>query len=526
MSIRTIQPATIISLIILIVITAGLGFFSFYHSNFVAPVNQAEYFDDFIETSTSDLFVKEISDDSIRLVDKDLAEALVNKHTSIFGSNIILVSLHVTTYEGRLVWVAEMAPDNFFNQELSGLIIIDANDPTMVPKKIEFSSGTATISENLFYGADTKRVAWLNNKWLSYGRTYITWAPDDITHPDILPGQVVQIQTYNSPQLFQYITHFGGVQIYDLKGKLLETYDKLAEIPSWISQPFSEQWLEDNIRNWGSLRSGSGFDRFASGFLGIKTPSPDRLEISQDTRYILSPDTNETIAITPVHPSTSHLSNAGVFLSNAEGITYFDYHQRNYTSAAAVEQLVESLEPPPAQGNYYATLPMLYPMKIGNETRLAWFCPVYHAIYSTSTEGTYVTNVNFRGLYILDAKYETIYGRAYLAGSASAMVASAKNEYRQKVIEIIGVTPTEPNQTIDDFIYASITDRAEYVENGNSYILFRTNRTDYQLLLASPETLTRTEWFFALLDVNIGTIIKFKATQENNYWTLTTISQG
>ena len=512
------KPSIFIAIFVLGSLIVIIGYFSYIHASFFAPVNQATYFNSFIETSTDDLFVNEIRDDQLRLVDKELAQAIVDRHASIFGSDIFASSLHVTTYAGKLVWVAAMAPDNVFNQELKGLLIVDANDPTKIPDSIVFNPGEAVISENLFYGAETKRVAWLQDPMSSYGRTYITWKDGD---PN---GDIVQIQTFNTPKLFEWVTHYGGVKVYDMKGNLLDTYTDLGTMPEWISQPFDEEWLESNIYNWGNLRQGNGFNIFASGFLGLVTPSADRLEISKDTRYIISPDTNETVAITPVHPSTNQLSNAGVFLSKNDSITYYDYRQRGYVSASSIEQYVESQEPQVAQGAYYSTLPMLYNVNVGNQTRMAWFTPVYHKTQSYDSDGYLTTtNVQFRGLYILDAKKQEIFGRAYLSdyGTTSNMIAAAKSAYRVAAINAdLGIN-TPANVT--DLLTVNITQRASYVANGTTFIAFKTNNSQYEYLIASPEKLDQSDWLYALFDVDVGTIVKFTATRENNVWILTAI---
>jgi hypothetical protein len=513
------KPALFIAFFILGSLIAIIGYFSFIHATYFAPVNQANYFNSFIETSTDDLFVNEIQNDQLRLVDKELAQAIVDRQSSVFGSNVQAKSLHITTYNGRLVWIAAMGADNIFQQELEGILIVDANDPTLTPTKIEFGPGEAVISENLFYGAETKRVSWLQDPYSSYGRTYLTWNPEN---------ELVQIQTFNSPQLFEWVTYYGGVRVYDLKGELLQTYTDPDTMPSWISQPFDEDWLESNIYNWGHLRQGDGFNIFASGFLGLVTPSADRLEISRDTRYIVSPDTNETVAITPVHPSTNTLSNAGVFLSKHDSIIYYDYHQRDYVSSESIEQYVESQEPPASQGEYYATLPMFYKVGVSaGETRMVYAVPVYYQTSTYNSDGDYYTyNVQFRGLYILDAKKQEVFGRAYLAdngGNTGAMITSAKNAYLSSLANA-GLGGDGPvNQTEDDSITVNITQIEQYVANGTTHIALKTNNSQYAIIIASPEKLALADWLYTLFEVEVGTIVKFKAIRENSVWFLTEI---
>jgi hypothetical protein len=511
-----------ISLFIMLLVIFSLSSYQvLFQANFVSPIQQATYFDGLITTSTEDLFHNEIPDNQVRLVNPDLADTLIRKHASVFGSNVIPLSIHITTRNGKLVWVGAMAPDNIFNQKLTGLLVLDASDPNSIPEKINLTD--AFVSEGLFFDSQTQFVGWKSDQMQTYGRAYITWVPNGFSHPTLKPGDMVQVQTFYSPQLLAYQTRFGGVKIFDFKGTLLETYTDRLNMPSWVSQSMDENWLEENIANWGHLKSGTGFDIFAGGFLGITTPSSDRLEISQDTRYIISPDTNETVAVTPVHPTSNHLTNAGVFVSTANAITYFDYHQRGYLSSDAVEQYVESNEPQVAQGEYYATLPMLYPINVNDNPRLAWFIPVYHRIYTDSGDGEYyVTNVQFRGLYIYDSEKSNVYGRAYLSdfSSSSAMVKQAKENYRASYL---GTTPT--NTTAEEFITAAITQKSSFVQDGTTYIVFKTDNSTYQYLYASPKILSSKDWLTSLLDVEFGSNIKFKVYKSIDIWYLSSIEK-
>jgi len=504
---------TIICLIGTIITTLLL-----YHSYFEAPVKKAEYFNSFINHSTENLFSSEIPDDMIRLVDKNLARTIAKNHMSTFGSNVMIRSIHITTHQGRLVWIAAIGSNNFASQELDGLLLVDANDPTAIPTQIELPSGVY-YSEGLFYGKDIQRYAWIKNSWLDYGRSYITWAPENISPSSIQPNQIVQVLTYNIIKPFDWVSYYGGVKVFDLNGNLLETYSELSTMPSWIAQPFDETWLEQNIDNWGNMRRGVGFDRWAGGFMGLTKPSADRLDISLDTRWIISPDTGRTIAITPVHPASTDLTNAGVFLSTSSGITFFDYSNRNYTSTKAVERYVESQEPPAAQGEYQATLPMLYPIKANEETRLVWFIPLYHQ-YSESNDLGYEEIVQFRGLYIIDATNLNINGKAYLGdyGSTTSMIAAARGAFQQAYLKSIGAVG-------ESFAVVNITEKAIYSLNGETHIAFKTNNSTYNYLIAKPSLLNETEFLYILFEVDVGSELFFKAYELNDVWYITEIQR-
>ena len=253
------------------------------------------------------------------------------------------------------------------------------------------------------------------------------------------------------------------------------------------------------------------------------------MEISRDTRYIISPDTNQVVAITPVHPITNDLSNSGLFVSTNNKITYYDYSKRGYVSSQAIEQFVEGKELPPAQGQYYATLPMLYKINVSESSqRMVWYTPVYYQTGDYVDGEFYSTNINFHALYILDAKNEKIYGRAESKGNTAQMIVEAKTAYKQ-ALEANNITDNidiPDTGSESNFITVNITDKASYVANGNSYIAFKTNNTNYEVILASPEYLNTTEWLYALFDVKVGTIIQFEAVNTNGVWFITNIQSG
>ena len=64
------------------------------------------------------------------------------------------------------------------------------------------------------------------------------------------------------------------------------------------------------------------------------------------------------------------------------------------------------------------------------------------------------------------------------------------------------------------------------MSNGTSYIAFKTKNGLYDAILASPNRLPNKDWLFALFNVDVGSIVQFKALKENNAWILTELNKG
>lgn len=107
--------------------------------------------------------------------------------------------------------------------------------------------------------------------------------------------------TTQTVEQWSFVSKPNGVYVYDKRG-YVEDYYNMDEIPSWISQMYDEGWLEGQIDNWGGHKRGDGFDIWAGGLLWFIAPSNDRVTVTEDTRFIVSPDTGEVVALVCVDP--------------------------------------------------------------------------------------------------------------------------------------------------------------------------------------------------------------------------------
>jgi hypothetical protein len=239
----------------------------------------------------------------------------------------------------------------------------------------------------------------------------------------------------------------------------------MNQIPSWVTQRYDEGWLKDMISVWGATRRGNGFDIFARGFAWIPA-STNRVEISDDARWIVDPDTNRITALVPVDFVGEVQTMAGMFKTVDNGIEYYDTTGLDIKSGLQAQNVIESHILMPTTGAYEAEMPLIYPINGEN----AWFVPVYWRIaqgQSTSEQAT----LKLTGLGIVDAvdlDHYTIVmtGEGY---QGAALVAEAKRRFE------IGTVKPSNEKTIT----GTLDDRFSYVNSGNTIYVLTINQTDY-----------------------------------------------
>ncbi|MEM2506930.1 MAG: hypothetical protein QXF61_07815, partial [Nitrososphaeria archaeon] len=99
--------------------------------------------------------------------------------------------------------------------------------------------------------------------------------------------------------------------IYDERGNLYPKRSRYFN-PDWITQVYDEDWLEEMINEKGNFRRGAGFDYWAGGFLWLIPPSRERFEMTEDTRYIVDPETGDVVALICVNPIGNKRTLSGV----------------------------------------------------------------------------------------------------------------------------------------------------------------------------------------------------------------------
>ncbi|MGY5876590.1 MAG: hypothetical protein RTU30_12650, partial [Candidatus Thorarchaeota archaeon] len=228
----------------------------------------------------------------------------------------------------------------------------------------------------------------------------------------------------------------------------------------------------------------------------------DRLEITEDTRYILNPDTNRVEAFIALHPpGASELALSGVFRATTDGIFFHDLRNARYVSGDAATNAVFNSNPLLNREDYFGAMPLIYPVRINEtSTRYAWYCPIYSVVYDWIDDEWWITDIKMYGLGLVDALDVT---KLYLqeAGGALAgedLVQAAREGY----VEVMGGTlEEEPLDTVN--ITATILNKTQYVYEGNTHVVLKTDNSTYEWMDGTISWMNLTDWY-NLLSINVG----------------------
>jgi len=371
----------------------GIIVVAFFFTLFVAGNNNAMYFDSFIEKSEGFPIQNEVPDNMIRLTTQELVESIASQHMGEFGSAVEIVNSHVGMIDGRLYWLVMVANKESWGAKYrtAGIIAVDANDPDqpvrIIKEKFNIAEGldfnpiigaNGQVGAKGYYGIGTEPV---------YGDAY----------PVISPDNKWSIALTNYKPDMGFVRKYDGVYQIDQHGEVINHYTE--DIPDWMIKPYDESgFLEQGINDWGSHRRGDSFDLFAPGFLHV-APSNDRLQITEDTRFIYDPDTNQVVAMDMVNPirDNGQLSLVGAFKATSKGISYYDLRKYDLMSGVAASGVVKSKITARSGSNYYTAMELLYPMKVNNQTKYVWFVPIYYQSQNSNLIG-------LAGLGIVDAQ--------------------------------------------------------------------------------------------------------------------------
>jgi hypothetical protein len=456
-------------------------------------VNNASAFNQMLtfEPAGTPLFQHEIPNNMLRLTTEDLAKSIALRSAAIFGS-VRAGSAHITIYKGRLVWVVTMIPPNLWGDNtIKGLVIVDANNPEL---DVEIIDRTFKVGEGLMYvppfytGNVQGNAYWGMSTADAYGRATMT--PDD-------NGDWKCVLTATQVQQWTFVAQPKGVYVYNELGQVENSFST-DQMPDWVTQRYDEGWLKSMISAWGATRRGNGFDVFARGFAWIPA-SINRVEISDDARWIVDPDTNSITALVPVDFVGEAQTMAGMFKTTKSGIEYYDTTGLDIKSGLQAQNVIESHILMPTTGAYEAEMPLIYPINGEN----AWFVPIYWRTgqgESTSAQET----IKLAGLGIVDAvdlDHYTIVmtGEGY---QGAALVAEAKRRFEAGTVQ-----PSNENA-----ITGTLDGKFSYVNNGNTIYVLTINQTEYA---ARTQTLDFTT-VSRIEKLHVGDIVTIIVNSNNN----------
>jgi hypothetical protein len=367
--------------------------------------------------------------------------------------------------------VAAIASTNIIAENyVKGFVIVDATDPNAAPTIL---NNEFNIGKGLWLDHGVPFHNYMADISKTYGVSYLTW---DLETND--PLYVVTRYELG----FDLVRRYATPLVYDSQGNLKYEPASLSEIPNWITQVYDEDWLENMIDELGALKRGDSFDYWAGGFMWFVPPSRDRFQMTEDTRYIVDPETTDVVALVCVNPVGNQRTLSGVFKATRSGVEFYDFKQANYVSGTTAEDLVEGRLPKPATGNYQATMPLLYTVETSaGNYRLAWYVPIYWNEDSGDTDET----VYLAGFAIVDAAdTNKIALTINQEGVASDQIVRAT---RQNFVSLFGVTTYLE-------LTANVIGKYDYVQSGTTHIVLNLDDNTYPWIEATPQDLTTVQW--------------------------------
>jgi len=438
----------------------------------IQRVANASYFNSFIRLGSGLPFNGIIPDNMVRLVTEELAVSIARRHMSEFGSNMRVLGCHITkSSEGELVWIAVIGSTNVIAENhVKGFVIIDATDPTATPKILR---NEFTVGEGLWWDHNVHFRSYMGDMAKSYGIAYITW---DLTTNDV----VYVVTRYNVG--LDLIRRYETPLIYDSQGNLCYETGSLSDIPLWVTQIYDENWLEGMINEMGCFRRGDGFDFWAGGFLWIIPPSRERFQMTEDTRYIIDPETGDVVALVCVNPVGNQRTLAGVFKATRNGVFFYDFKLANYISGMTAEDMVEGRLPKPAAGIYDAEMPLLYPVEISpNDQRLAWYVPIYWREGTREPDET----IYLAGFAIVDAL--EVNRIAVTMNGEGLTSEQLVRKTRLDFMKLFGVVTYVE-------LGATVLGKYEYVEDGTTHIVLHLDNDNYPWVETTPKDIPTVQW--------------------------------
>ena len=442
-------------------------------------------------------FVNDPNDSSIRMVTKKYALRRAYLFDGPFGSNVQQENANLIRVNGTLYWCVTYKRDRllgsnglFKENRIIGVILIDVNDPNV--QAIILEPENLNYANNLWYNHKIDTLMYRRDSIYKYQRSYLTI--NDVGQWVIVVTKWTRIGPFK-PRMY------GPVDILDARnGDLITSYavDDFASTPLWVTQVYPEDWLETVINNWGrkrDLRDPDGVDYWA--YSVIHGRSNHRIRMSEDTRYIISPDTGESVAYIAMTLKGFSGSLSGIFVASKGEFDYYDLVNQGFVSTDIALQALMGKSEIVARphGNYKSAMPIAYALNTSAGPRLVWYVPIYYS-YSDTLEVAYFG--------IIDAKDTSKYAIISAEGKdGEQMVYEARIKYKTLF----------QTQSTETYEYAEVTNINSYVISGETIFVMQLN--DSRIIRASKSYLNETEWNEVVL-TSIGDTIQFQQMNDDN----------
>lgn len=486
--------------------------------------DQAKYFDSILEFPDEKLpFNNIIEGKNLRVVDSDLAAEIIQK-SSPFGSNSMILELHVGKIYGELMWIGVIGTDSIRigtdNAErkrntIFGFAGVDLTDPT---KEIVVINQTFTIGHYLARQKTLNRIIWkINPNYRAGDNSYFSMNADDEMRL-LVPYSVSKSwrveKTYDIA-MATYLEKLGGILEFDSEGNLIEDYTDFSTLPDYARiQCYPEDWLEFNINKWGRHRKGD--HEFAYFFT-----TTEQLGISwyDDVRVIYDANKGETSQyIMLTQPESESQLLRGAIKANASGIFFFDWSDlptKPVDTLNALQHCATEIDFEWEGGtahNFHPILPLLFPIQDvhKNMSDYAYVIPIQ------------LSNIRFGGIGITNPFDPSGVQSVVVFADELDTVDIVLNEALSKYfLEFGGGTPSVDNETET----LNITSIASFETDGNTIYVANGNLTYYPYGNSTPFSENNTVWFTQdylnvtqwqiVIFMQIGDVVEMNITEVN-----------
>ncbi|RLI72714.1 hypothetical protein DRO91_00540 [Candidatus Heimdallarchaeota archaeon] len=476
----------------------------------------AKYFDSILMFPDEKMpFNHIITGDNVRVVDSDLAAEIIQK-SQPFGSNSMILELHVGKLYGKLMWIGVMGTDAIQigtdnagrkRNSIFGFVGVDLTDPSQAVIVVEqpFKIGSYLVRQK-----QLERIVWKINPNYRVGDNSYFSMNDEGEMRLLAPYSISTSLTVESGLgLTTFLEKVGGVLEFNAQGTLIKDYRDLSELPDYARiQCYPESWLEYNINKWGRHRKGN--HEFAYWFT-----TTEQLGISyyDDVRVIYDANTQETSQyVMLTQPESESQLLRGAIKANASGIYFFDWADLDpkpidtqnalYHSRTAIDVEVGTTE-----HNYRPILPLLFPIQMHykNMTDYAYVVPIQFG------------SIRFGGICITNpfdpSGVDTIVELAEATDTVDEVLTRAIDEY----LTFMGITqPVEDNYTET----LEIAQLASFEQDGNTIILAQGNLTyipeGNTTAISRNETVWFTQQFLNVTQWEIALFLQVGDTLELN----------
>jgi hypothetical protein len=513
--------------IVLLVVAGGLLVTSSYFglsSTIWRGYDTAKYFDSILEFPDEKLpFNNIIEGKNLRVVDSDLAAEIIQK-SSPFGSNSMILELHVGKIYGELMWIGVIGTDSIRigtdNAErkrntIFGFAGVDLTDPT---KEIVVVEQPFTIGHYLARQKTLNRIIWkINPNYRAGDNSYFSMNDDDemrLLVPYSISKSWRVEETYDIA-MATYLEKLGGILEFDSEGNLIGDYTDFALLPDYARiQCYPEDWLEYNINKWGRHRKGD--HEFAYFFT-----TSEQLGISwyDDVRVIYDASEGETSQyIMLTQPESESQLLRGAIKANASGIFFFDWSDlspKPIDTLNAIQHCATALdiEIGTTDHNFYPILPLLFPIRdtYKNMTDYAYVVPIQ------------LSNIRFGGVCITNpfdpSGVQTVIEFAEELDTVDDVLNEALNSY---FLMLGAETPTVDNKTET----LNITAITSFETDGDTIYVAYGNLTYYPYGNSTPFAENTTVWFTQdflnvsqwqqVIFLQVGDVLELNVTEVND----------